>query len=122
VARRAARPESTPRGNDWLPVTPSIEAVSSKQNPVAAISTFLWAVADEARARGYSFDVSKIAMKRRGIRIPVSQGQLEFEQRHLWKKLRFRDRTKAAVLSTARLRPHPMLRVVAGGIEPWEVV
>jgi hypothetical protein len=34
------------------------------ENPFAAISTYLWAVADEARARGYSFDASKIVGKR----------------------------------------------------------
>ena len=92
------------------------------QNPVAAISTYLWAVVDEARVRGYTFDASKIAMRRRAILIPVTRRQLEFEREHLRKKLGLRDQRSARVVSTAKLRPHPMLRLVAGDIEPWETV
>jgi hypothetical protein len=99
---------------------PQLKRFQASQNPVIAISTYLWAVVDEARLRGYTFDASKIARKRRGILIPVTRGQLEFEREHLRKKLRFRDQGKAKLLSTAKLRPHPMLRVVAGDIEPWE--
>ena len=101
---------------------PQLKRFQACRNPIAAISTYLWGVFDEARARGYSFDASKIAMGRRGIVIPVNQGQLEFEGEHLRKKLRLRDQTKAGVLRRGRIRPHPMLRIVAGGIEPWEVV
>jgi len=91
------------------------------RNPVAAISTYLWGVVDEARERGYNFDASKITMrKRRTIRIPVTLGQLELERKHLMKKLRLRDQTRARILRNADLRSHPMLRVVAGDIEPWE--
>ena len=99
---------------------PQLERFQATRNPVAAIGTYLWAVVDEARVRGYSFDVSKIAMRRRAIRIPVTRGQLEFEREHLRKKLEVRDGTRAGALRTSGLRPHPMLRIVAGDIEPWE--
>ena len=99
---------------------PQLKRFQACRNPVAAISTYLWGVVDEARGRGYNFDASKIAMSRRAIRIPVTQGQLEFERKHLIKKLRLRDQTKAGVARIAGLRSHPMLQVVAGGIEPWE--
>jgi pyrimidine dimer DNA glycosylase len=101
---------------------PQLKRFQANKNPVAAISTYLWAVVDEARARGYAFEASKIAMKRRAILIPVKRGQLEFERKHLWNKLRSRDPQKAGALKTARLKPHPMVRVIAGGIEPWEAV
>jgi len=101
---------------------PQLKRFQASQDPVKAISTYLWAVVDEARVRGYAFDTSKIAMRRRRILIPVTRGQLEFEREHLRKKLRLRDQGRASLLSTARLRPHPMLRVVAGDIEPWERV
>jgi hypothetical protein len=99
---------------------PQLKRFQASRNPVAAISTYLWGVVDEARERGYNFDASKIALRRRTIRIPVTQGQLEFERKHLMKKLRLREQIKAEVLSTEGLRSHPMLRVVAGDIEPWE--
>ena len=101
---------------------PQLKRFQASKHPVAAISTYLWGVVDEARARRYTFDASKIAMRRRGIQIPVTRGQLEFEREHLSKKLRVRDQGRASVLSTARLTPHPMLRVVPGDIEPWEAV
>jgi len=101
---------------------PQLKRFQTSKNSVAAISTYLWAVVDEACARGYTFDASKIAMRRRGIIIPVTQGQMEFEREHLSKKLRMRDKGRAGVLSTAKLKPHPMMRVIAGDIEPWEAV
>ncbi len=89
---------------------------------MAAISTYLWGVADEAVARGYNFDTSKIAMKRRPVWITVTRGQLEYEREHLKRKLWMRDRASYRAVSGSRLVPHPMLRVVAGGREPWEKV
>src|SRR5215831_5573518 len=110
------------RQTDGYRFHPQLRRFQASKNPVAAISTYLWAVVDEARARGYDFDASKIAMRRRGILIPVTQGQLEFEREHLRKKLRLRDQTRAGVLGKSKVKPHPMLRVIAGGIEPWEAV
>jgi hypothetical protein len=101
---------------------PQLERFRASGNPVAAISTYLWAVADEASVRGYNFTVSKIAGKRHAVSLTVTQGQLEYEREHLRKKLRVRDQAAFLRLSTAKLIPHPMLRVVSGGMEPWEVV
>jgi hypothetical protein len=101
---------------------PQLERFRASKNPVAAISTYLWAVFDEASARGYNFDVSKIATRRHAVSIPVTQGQLQFEYEHLRRKLRVRDRVRFRMLIASKLIAHPMLRVVAGSIEPWEVV
>jgi len=101
---------------------PQLKRFQTNKDPVAAISTYLWAVVNEACARGYTFDASKIAMRKRGILIPVTEGQMEFEREHLRKKLRLRDKRRASLLSTAKVKPHPMMRVIAGDIEPWEAV
>jgi len=101
---------------------PQLERFRASKNPVAAISTYLWAVIDEATARGYNFDASKIAMGRRRVSISVTQGQLEFEFEHSRRKLRVRDRARLRILSTMRLKPHPMLRVIPGDAESWELV
>jgi hypothetical protein len=101
---------------------PQLRRFSASKHPVAAISTYLWAVLDEARERGYNFDASKIAMRRRDLSIPVTLGQLEFEYRHLSRKLRLRDREKFRMLAAMKPAPHPMLRLTPGGIESWEVV
>jgi hypothetical protein len=100
---------------------PQLARFKARKNPVGAISTYLWAVADEGRARDYSFDVSKITMRRRVVSMTVTKGQLEFEREHLKRKLRRRDRTQLRRLCTAKLIAHPMMRVVAGPREHWEI-
>lgn len=101
---------------------PQLDRFRSTKNPVASIGAYLRCVADEASARGYNFDASKIALpRRRTASIPVTQGQLEFERAHLKRKLRARNPSRLRALNSAALKPHPLLRVVAGGIEPWEV-
>ena len=101
---------------------PQLARFRATKNAVAAISTYLWAVVDEARARGYRFDASKIAMRRGAVSIRVTRGQLEFEREHLKRKLQVRDPERFHTLLSAKLLPHPMLRVVYGATEDWEVV
>ena len=89
--------------------------------PIAAITSYLWAVHDEAIRRGYSFDASKIQGMRRSIKIPVNRGQLEFELQHLARKVRARDRPCFHQLRQARrIKQHPLFNVVAGEVEFWE--
>ena len=101
---------------------PQLNRFRVTNDPVAAIGTYLWAVAEEADARGYKFDRSKIGRASSPISLSVTRGQLEFEWEHLRRKLRVRDPARHRWLTKARLRAHPMLRVIAGGVEPWEVV
>jgi hypothetical protein len=99
---------------------PQLNRFRTSKNPTAAIGAYLWAVLDEAKIRGYNFDASKIATRRLPFSIPVTRGQLDFERQHLMKKLRIRDQVRFRILGATIARPHPMLRVVAGGLEPWE--
>lgn len=101
---------------------PQLQRFRASRNPVAAIGTYLWGVVEEARVRGYNFDATKIAVKKARVEIPVTRGQLQYEREHLRKKLLVRDRARLRALTVARLRPHPMLRIVAGGIEDWEII
>jgi hypothetical protein len=101
---------------------PQLQRFRESADPVEAIATYLWAVADEAEARDYRFDASKIAGKESSITMLVTRGQLEFERKHLSRKLRVRAPAKFRALRAAKLRAHPMLRIVEGGIEDWEVI
>jgi hypothetical protein len=71
-------------------------------------------VSEEADARGYAFDTAKIALRLSPISLFVTQGQLEFEWKHLRRKLSVRDPARYRSLTVAKLRSHPMLRVIAG--------
>lgn len=94
------------------------------QHPGAPITTYLHAVVDEATARGYAFDRTKIlAPPEPGLRLELTSGQLAYEWAHL--------RLKLAARSPEVLRrwadvdvpsPHPLFVVVPGRVASWEVV
>jgi len=90
---------------------------------VGAIAHYLRAVHAESLVRGYGFAGAKISRMRWNSTLTVSRGQLEYEWKHLMRKLKVRDPARASLLRGVR-RPqaHPLFRVVAGPIEPWEKV
>jgi hypothetical protein len=85
-----------------------------------AIATYLWAVHDEATARGYAFDASKIGGERRTLCIAVSKGQLAYEWEHLKEKVRLRDPEHFQRIRRRRIKAHPLFSVVGGAVEDWE--
>lgn len=100
---------------------PQLERFRESRNPVRAIATYLWSVADEAKERGYHFDVSKITMKRGKNTIQVTEGQLAFELMHLKQKLRRRDpRHLQLVEKREGVKANPTFQPVEGPIALWE--
>jgi hypothetical protein len=100
---------------------PQLQRFRQCAEPLTAVATYLWAVHDEATARGYAFDASRIAAGRQPLRIAVSKGQLAFE----WGRLKEKVRQRApehfrAVCRRRKVVAHPLFIVVAGGIEVWE--
>jgi hypothetical protein len=99
---------------------PQLERFRAHPKPVAAISSYLRAVADDAVRRGYRFDARKIGPGRTTVRIAVTRGQLAFERTHLLRKLKIRAPKDYAARRTAELGPHPLFRTTAGGVAGWE--
>jgi hypothetical protein len=100
---------------------PQLVRFREADEPMVAISTYLWAVHDEASRRGYAFDASKILLERGQLSLRVTQGQLAFEQKHLKAKRRRRDPAQFRVVHRTRsIMTHPLFVVVEGPIEPWE--
>jgi hypothetical protein len=101
---------------------PQLERFRLHPQPRAAIAAFLAGLAEEAESRGYHFDTSKIPKRRFRGRIKESQGQLLYEWKHLRAKLRKRAPALYRKLRTLRTpRPHPLFRIVPGGIREWEI-
>lgn len=91
--------------------------------PRKAIAAYLRAVLDEATRRGYRFDRSKIGRGGEIDALSVSRGQIAYEWRHLRSKLERRSPAWLAELPDLKQpQPHPLFRVVAGGIADWETV
>ena len=100
---------------------PQLERFRACAMPVAAIDAYLGAVCDEADARGYRFDRGKLAAAPPGLRLPASEGQLDYEWRHLLAKLARRDPERhAASCAIARPLAHPLFEIVPGPVAPWE--
>jgi hypothetical protein len=106
---------------------PQLDRFRQSGHPMRAIASYLWSVADEAQERGYLFDVSKIAMRRGRVTIPVTKGQIAYELTHLKQKLRQRDPTRLQLLSERiserkSVKINSTFKAVDGPIAPWERV
>lgn len=102
---------------------PQLERFRSHVAPRSAISCYLKGVHAEATARGYSFDRTKIGRALSQAPILVTAGQVEYEWRHLLRKLAIRNPALHEQWRTVGAPEcHPLFRVQAGGIEQWERV
>ena len=102
---------------------PQLDRFKVGDDPVALIDTYLRAVAAEADVRGYRFDRDKLGAVLASDTLDVTEGQMRYEFEHLRSKLSVRD--PAYLLSFAETNtpiPHPLFRVIPGGVEAWERV
>ena len=102
---------------------PQLDRFRGHRAARSAINAYLAAIHVEAAARGYSFDRSRIGPVRRVPAIVTTTGQLSYEWDHLIAKLRLRS--PRFLLDLAPRNPvdaHPLFRVVAGPVQPWERV
>jgi hypothetical protein len=102
---------------------PQLTRFRASPSPLEAIAAYLRAVHAEASRRGYQFDEKKIVPGQQPVSIPVTQGQLDYEWRHLKEKLQRRAPAWLAGLPSASfVQPHPLFYVVGGPVEPWEIL
>ena len=117
---------------------PQLIRFRAHPQPLEAVVAYLSGLADEADARGYSFNRALIGAGEDSADksenpyasvtlIPVPLGQLEYELAFLQHKVAGRDPEWEHRLSerlTARgglaACAHPLFEVVPGAIEPWE--
>lgn len=102
---------------------PQLLRFKNTNDPLPAISNYLRFVADEADKRVYNFDKGKIASNEKCKPIKVTKGQVEYEFKHLLKKLKIREPKKYEELKTLKeIKLHPLFILVDGDIEGWEVI
>lgn len=100
---------------------PQLARFQAQPDPHATIAAFLIGIAEEARNRGYHFDATKISRRRFSGQIPETRGQLLYEWRHLKIKLRLRAPLIGRQFQGIRSpEPHPLFRIVPGGVRDWE--
>lgn len=122
---------------------PQLIRFRAHPQPLEAVAAYLSGLADEADARGYSFNRALIGTGEDGADkngadkaenpyasvagIPVPLGQLEYELAFLQHKVAGRDpewehRLSERLAARGELAAcaHPLFEVVPGAIEPWE--
>lgn len=102
---------------------PQLARFKASSNPAVFIAAYLKEVHIESLQRGYHFDEKKIGMVTPLSPFTVTEGQLEYEWGHLLAKLKTRDPNQYQQYENIRQPlPHPLFRVIKGGIASWEVV
>ena len=100
---------------------PQLDRFKAHPQPRRAIDAYLAVVQEEATARGYAFDRSKLGRIIRPVApMTLQRGQLDHERTHLLAKLEKRNPSLHARWRNAATDPHPMFVLVEGGIESWE--
>lgn len=103
---------------------PQLLRFKAQPDSLVHLGGYLQGLWDEADARGYRFDAAKIlhpAAPAQLEKIPVTQGQVQFEREHLLRKLSVRDPARMARLEPAgQLALHPLFVQVPGLVESWE--
>ena len=100
---------------------PQLERFRVHSAPRTAINAYLVAVLEESQSRGYSFNSKKIGPVRSVIELPATAGQVAYEWRHLLGKLRARSpKLFTHLRGITKPQAHPLFRVTAGAVAPWE--
>jgi pyrimidine dimer DNA glycosylase len=100
---------------------PQLARFRAHPSPRAAINAYLAAVHAEATARGYAFDRRKVGPVRRVAQVAATSGQIDYEWRHLMRKLSVRDRAlHQRWCRSRRAECHPLFRRVRGPVADWE--
>jgi len=100
---------------------PQLLRFQEQPDPAAAIAGYLAGVHAEALARGYRFDRTRIAAAGPGGPLAATFGQLRYEWAHLLAKLERRSPAwLEGLAAVASPDPHPLFRLVPGGISDWE--
>ena len=99
---------------------PQLERFREHATPEQAIDAYLFAVQEEATARGYVFDRSKLGPVQIVHSITASDGQLGFEWQHLMRKLAVRNPTLLERWRDAQPQCHPLFVLGPGPVASWE--
>jgi hypothetical protein len=102
---------------------PQLKRFRESGKALEAVNQYLANVYAESQERGYHFDRGKVNLEYPAVKIPVTDGQVEYEIRHLLQKLKQRDPKQYQILSKEKnIEVHPLFIVRQGGIEDWEII
>ncbi len=105
---------------------PQLIRFYNTKNPKASINIYLIYIFEDAKNRGYNFNIKKIDInlaENMEEKIPVTSGQIEYEMELLKIKLSERNREwSKKLINVNKIETNPIFIVVPGEIEKWEKV
>lgn len=106
---------------------PQLERFKALGNGRAILERYLYTVYFESGTRGYTFDGSKVSaftgLEAMITSIPVTKGQVEYEMKHLWNKMKERSIPQFKKnISADRVILNPIFELIDGDIESWEKI
>jgi hypothetical protein len=102
---------------------PQLIRFKNSDNPLPCINQYLAAVYQESLTRGYHFNKDKFNDYHEPGTLTVTRTQIEYETKHLLKKLKTRDIERYhRLLKETNIEPHPLFKIIDGEIEEWEKV
>jgi len=102
---------------------PQLNRFRDTDDPVGYIGVYLLGVHEEAVQRGYRYNKELIERPATDVKLMrVTDGQLDYEWKHLKKKLLTRSYSVLQSLAGIKLIPHSLFTVVEGDVEDWEIV
>lgn len=105
----------------WYKNHPQLDRFKKLENPLNWINSYLTRIYLEALNRNYKFSESKIEIIHKIWIIEVNDWQVEFEKKHLLKKLEIRDLKRFSNLSLLdKVEINPIFKIIKWWIETWE--
>ncbi|NTW31688.1 MAG: hypothetical protein HGB12_03535 [Bacteroidetes bacterium] len=102
---------------------PQLNRFKKAESSFDAINKYLNTVFEEAVSRHFNFDINKFTKINTRLNLTVTQGQIDYEFKHLLAKLKNRDvRLYIKLKGVKKISPNPMFKIIEGGIEDWEKV
>ena len=96
------------------------------KDPVKYINLYLYHIWQESHSRGYNFDITKFSQdvfQAQYEPLQVTQGQLDYEFKHLLNKLQVRDPNRFETLKDLKtIETDLLFEVVEGPIAYWEKI
>ncbi len=108
----------------WYKNHPQLDRFKKAQNTLETIHFYLQTIHIEATTRWYNFDSTKFTMSIDCTeKIPVTTWQIEYEFRHLLKKLSMRDpKQYEKIIKTAKIKANPIFKIITWDIESFEKI
>jgi len=102
---------------------PQLIRFKKSKDPLKEINKYLYIIYLESQNRNFKFNKLKFKQYKIENKIDITKGQIEFEFKHLLKKLKIRDQKKYEEIKNIKpIKANKLFKIKPGKIESWEKI